>query len=124
GVAFFQLTITWQKISGVVIGLTGLVLLPFAAEEAISFSNLSYASLVLVATVCYGTNAHVISRYLKELSSIDIASVAFSFFIFPCILFLVFTGFFKLPLLQGGYLFSVGSSFILGALGTALASVW
>jgi drug/metabolite transporter (DMT)-like permease len=124
GIAFFKLTVTRHKILGVIIGFVGLALLPFAAEGEISFANLSYSSLVLVATVCYGTNVHVVSRYLKELSPIDIASVAFSFFTLPCILILAITGFFKLPLLQNGFPLSVVASFILGALGTALASVW
>lgn len=124
GILFFQLKITWHKITGVAIGFIGLVLLPFAAEGEISFVNLSYSSLVLIATVCYGTNVHVVSRYLKELSSIDIASVALSVFILPCIFILWLTGFFKLPLLQNGFPVSVSAGFVLGALGTALASVW
>lgn len=124
GVAFFQLKITWQKIFGVIVGFIGLVLLPFAAEGGISFDNLSYASLVLVATVCYGTNVHVVSRYLKEIPSVQIAAVAFSFFIPVCILILAGTGFFNLSLLQNNIPFSILASFILGALGTALASVW
>ena len=124
GISFFQLRVTQQKIIGVIIGFIGLVLLPFAAEGEISFENLSYSSLVLIATICYGTNVHVVSQYLKELSPIDIASVAFSCFIMPCILILVFTGFFNLPLAQNGFPVSVLASFTLGALGTALASVW
>ena len=124
GVAFFKLAVTWQKIFGVVTGFIGLSLLPIASEGAISFANISYASFVLMATICYGTNVHVVSRHLKELSSTDIASVAFSFFIPPCILILISTGFFDLPLAQHEFIFSVAASFILGALGTALASVW
>lgn len=124
GVAFFQLKVTINKITGIIIGFIGLVLLPFAAEGEISFEHLSYSSLVLIATICYGTNVHVVSHYLKELSSIDIAAVAFSVFIIPCILILMFTGFFDLPLTQNGFPLSVFASFILGALGTALASVW
>ena len=124
GVAFFQLKITWQKILGVFIGFIGLLLLPFAAEGEISFVNLSYASLVLAATVCYGTNVHVVSRYLKEIPSVQIAAVAFSFFVPVCIIILACTGFFNLSLLQNNIPFSVLASFILGALGTALASVW
>ncbi len=124
GIAFFKLKITRQKILGVVIGFMGLVLLPFAAEDNISFVNLSYASLVLVATICYGTNVHVVSRFLKEMSSIDIASVALSFFIPICICILAFSGFFSLPLTQKAISFSILAAFILGALGTALASVW
>ena len=124
GAAFFQLKVTANKIIGVVIGFIGLALLPFTAEGKISFENLSYSSLVLIATVCYGTNVHVVSRYLKELSSIDIASVAFSVFIIPCILILAFTDFFDLPFTQNGFPLSLLASFVLGALGTALASVW
>jgi drug/metabolite transporter (DMT)-like permease len=124
GVTFFHLKVTRNKILGVIIGFIGLVLLPFAAKGEISFVNLSYSSLVLVATMCYGTNVHVVSNYLKELSSTDIASVAFIFFILPCILILCLTGFFDLPLTQSGFPFSVMASFVLGALGTALASVW
>ena len=77
---FLSTKITRNKMLGVIIGLIGLVLLPFASNGEISFANLSYASLVLVATICYGTTVHVVSHYLKELSSVDIASVAFSFF--------------------------------------------
>lgn len=124
GVAFFQLKISTYKIIGVIVGFLGLLLLPFAAEGEINFENLSYSLFVLLATVCYGTNVHVVGHYLKELSSIDIASVAFSVFIIPCILILAFTGFFDLPLMQNGFPLSVLASFILGALGTALASVW
>ncbi|HEX5154189.1 MAG TPA: DMT family transporter [Parafilimonas sp.] len=124
GIAFFKLAVTRQKVLGVVTGFIGLVLLPVASEGAISFANISYASFVLIATICYGTNVHVVNHYLKELSSIDIASIALSCFIPPCILILVFTGFFHLPLAQHEFIFSVAASFILGALGTALASVW
>jgi len=124
GVIFFQLKVTSTKIIGVVTGFTGLVLLPFAANGGINLENLSYASLVLIATICYGTNVHVIGQHLRELSSIDIASVGLSCFIVPCILVLACTGFFSLPLLQNGFPVSVLASFILGALGTALASVW
>lgn len=124
GVAFFQLKITTNKIVGIIVGFLGLALLPFASKDGISFTNLSYASLVLVATVCYGTNVHVVRNYLKEVPSLQIAAVAFSFFVPVCIIILVCTGFFSLPLLQEGIPFSILAAFILGALGTALASVW
>jgi drug/metabolite transporter (DMT)-like permease len=124
GVAFFQLKITANKILGVIVGFIGLVLLPFAAEGGISFTNLSYSSLVLVATVCYGTNVHIVSCYLKEISPLQIAAVAFSFFIPVCVLVLAATGFFNLHLTQHEISFSILATFILGALGTALASVW
>ncbi len=124
GVGFFHLTITWSKVVGVLIGFTGLVLLPFASNGEINLANLSYASLVLLATICYGTNVHVVSRHLKEMASTDIASIAFSVFILPCLFVLIITGFFSLPLTNNGIPFSILAGSILGALGTALASIW
>ena len=49
GLIFFQLKITASKITGVIIGFAGLVLLPFATAGEINLDNLSYASLVLLA---------------------------------------------------------------------------
>ena len=124
GISFFKLAVTRQKILGVIIGFIGLALLPFASAGAINFSNISYAGFVLMATVCYGTNVHVVGSYLKELSPIDIASVAFTFFIPPCILILAATGFFSLPLLKNDIPVAVLAASVLGILGTAIASVW
>jgi len=124
GLLFFKLKITVHKIIGVLVGFIGLAILPYASAGAISFSNMSYAILVLLATICYGTNVHVVSRFLKESSSIDIAAVAFAFFIPPCIAVLVITGFFKLDLLQNGIPVSILAASTLGILGTALATVW
>ncbi len=124
GIAFFQLTVTWQKILGVIIGFLGLVLLPFAANGEISFANISYSVLVLMATVCYGTNVHVVSNYLKGITPVAIASVAFAFYIPVCLIVLIVTGFFSLPLLDNKILPSLLAASALGALGTALATVW
>ena len=124
GFSFFHLKITWHKILGVIIGLIGLVLLPFTAKQEISFVNLSYSAFVLIATVCYGTNVHVVSNYLKEISSMLIAAIAFAFFIPVCLVVLFCTGFFSLPLLQNGIPVSILAASTLGVLGTAVASVW
>jgi len=124
GFSFFQLKITWHKILGVIIGLIGLVLLPFAAKQGISFVNLSYSALVLIATVCYGTNVHVVSHYLKEISSLQIAAIAFVFYIPVCLIVLAVTGFFNLSLLQNKIPISILAASTLGIMGTAVATVW
>ncbi len=124
GVTFFQLKIIWHKILGVAVGFIGLLLLPFAAKGEVSFANISYSALVLVATVCYGTNVHVVSKYLKEIPSLQIAAIAFTFFIPVCLIILFYTGFFNLQLTQNRIPFSILAASTLGILGTALASVW
>lgn len=124
GIAFFHLKITAAKITGVIIGLAGLILLPLAAKNQINFTNFGYAGLVLVATICYGTNVHVVSHYLKELSSMTIAAVAFAFYIPVCLIVLFVTGFFSLPLLQNKIPISIIAASTLGIMGTAIATIW
>ena len=124
GFAFFHLKTSFGKILGVLIGFIGLALLPFAAGDQISFSNFNYAGFVLIATLCYGTNVHIVSRYLKNISSLHIASISFAFFIIPVLLVLAFTGFFKMDLLHHGMPVSILAASVLGILGTAIASVW
>lgn len=124
GIAFFQLKTTFTKIAGIIIGFLGLILLPFAAKNNISFVNLSYSGLVLIATVCYGTNVHIVNHYLKDVTPMQIAAVAFAIFIPPCVIVLWCTGFFSLPLLHNGIPVSILAASTLGILGTAVASVW
>ena len=124
GIAFFHLKITVVKIIGVIIGLAGLILLPLAAKNQINFSNFGYSGLVLVATICYGTNVHVVAHYLKELSSMTIAAVAFAFYIPVCLIVLFVTGFFSLPLLQNKIPISILAASTLGIMGTAIATIW
>jgi len=124
GVAFFQLKTTFTKIAGVLIGLIGLALLPFAARNQINFTNFGYSGLVLIATICYGTNGHIVNRYLKEISSLQIASLAFAFFIIPCVLILAVSGFFNHDMLHNDLPFSLVAATVLGILGTAIATIW
>jgi len=124
GVIFFQLRTTTTKIMGVLIGFFGLVLLPFAQKEQINFTNFGYSTLVLIATLCYGLNGHIVNRYLRDTSSIQIAALSFSSFIPICILILAYSGFFKLDLLHDGIPFSVLAAVVLGIMGTAIATIW
>jgi drug/metabolite transporter (DMT)-like permease len=122
GVLFFNVKIKWHKVAGILIGFIGLCLL-FFTKGNISLNYLSYAGLVLIATLCYGINVNMVSRYLKEVGSLNIATFAFSILTIPSFLVLAFTGFFSLPLSKTNYLFSVGSGAILGIMGTAIASI-
>lgn len=121
GVLFFRSTIHWRKALGVITGFGGLCLLFF--YRGIAFTSLAYASLVLLATLCYGLNVNMVSRYLKNVDSVIIASFAFSFLIIPSFLILFATGFFNLPLNRSAYLISGLAAIILGIMGTAVASI-
>ena len=122
GVFFFQMKASRQKIIGVLVGFVGLCLL-FLAQKNINFENISYAFLVLIATLLYGINVNLVGKYLHNIGSMNIASVAFSFLIIPCIILLYFTGYFSLPLISGPTLKSSGAAILLGFGGTAIATV-
>lgn len=122
GVGFFQLKVNATKIAGVVIGFIGLCLL-MCASGAISLQSLSYASLVLLATLFYGINVNMVGRHLQGIGSLNIAALAFGFLIIPCLVILYFTGYFSLPLGDWQVQRATLASFILGAMGTAVASI-
>ena len=122
GLSFFKTTINKQKMIGVVIGFIGLCLL-FAAGKNISFQNLSFASLVLVATFFYGLNVNLVGKFLKNIRSIDIVSVAFAFLIIPSALILYITGYFSMSFNNPHFQQATIASIILGVVGTSIASI-
>ncbi len=123
GVTVFKLEVTRWKIIGVLIGFIGLLLLPFAGSKAIVLTDVSYASLVIIATVCYGVNVNMVGKYLGNVNSLSIASAAFSFLIIPCILILYVSGHFDLQFTDKLFMQSTVASCALGIFGTAIASV-
>ena len=122
GLSFFKTTINRQKMIGVVIGFIGLCLL-FAAGKNISFQNLGFASLVLVATFFYGLNVNVVGKFLKNIRAIDIVSVAFAFLIIPSTIILYLTGYFSMSFNNPNFQQATMASIVLGVVGTSIASI-
>ncbi|MEO6915953.1 MAG: DMT family transporter [Chitinophagaceae bacterium] len=122
GITFFSTLVGAKKILGVLIGFTGLCLLVLG-KGVPELSYLSYAFLVVLATVCYGLNTNVVNRYLKNVKSLEIASLAFGMLILPSLLILFFTGFFSMDFSVRSLQISVFASCVLGAFGTAIASI-
>ena len=122
GVVFYKVQTSAIKLLGILIGFIGLTCLMLAGKE-VHFEHLSYASLVLVATIMYGINVHTVGRYLKEIGSIQIASVAFSFLIIPSATVLYFTDFFNNDFSSPVVLHSTIAGGVLGMIGTSMASI-
>jgi drug/metabolite transporter (DMT)-like permease len=122
GVSFFKVEVTRQKYIGVILGFLGLALL-FIARGNISLTYLSYAFLVLLATIFYGINVNLIGSNMNKIGSLNIASLAFGFLIIPSAIILWYTGYFSYPLLQKEIIIATGASIVLGVFGTAIASV-
>lgn len=123
GMAFFELKAHSQKLIGILIGFIGLCLLVITSGN-ISFQNFSYSLLILLATFFYGVNVNLVGSRMQGIGSLNIASLAFVFLIIPCLIILYITGYFALPFNDKHILASSLASFVLGVLGTAVASVF
>ncbi|MDQ3550404.1 MAG: DMT family transporter [Bacteroidota bacterium] len=78
GIIFFKSSIRRKKITGVIVGFIGLVILSLS-EGGISLQNYAFASLILLGTLMYAFNINIVSKYLKEVEPMHIATVSLSF---------------------------------------------
>lgn len=122
GSVFWGVKSNKQKIIGVLIGLLGCFLLTYANYTK-PFEYIAYSGLVIIATFLYGTNVNLVQKKFEGISATAITTVAFTSFIIPSFIILLFTGYFTLPLTESSYLISTAASSLLGILGTSIATV-
>ena len=123
GALFFQSRTSANKVIGIFVSLTGSVLLFFAQPGFHENSNATDVLLVMAATVMYGFNINMVNRFLADIPSLQIASIALSINAVPALIVLYFTGYFSEDIFRRSMLVATGYTFILGVMGTALASV-
>ena len=78
GVLFFKSKVENKKIAGVLVGFAGLLILNFS-KGTIAINDLGSTVLILIATMMYGLNVNMVSKYLKEVDAIKIATVSMAF---------------------------------------------
>ena len=122
GTTLFNQKSTRNQVTGVVVGFTGLLLL-FLAERNIDFTYISFALLVLLATLSYGLNVNMVNKRLLHIPSLNIAAFAFTALILPSLAVLWFTGFFQLSFGSSEMIWSISASALLGLTGTAIATI-
>lgn len=122
GILFFHAKITRLQLAGVLIGFAGLCML-FLSRGNIDLTYISYASLVLLATMSYGLNVNMVNRHLHDVPSFHIATFAFVSLMLPSLLILWTTGYFDMPLSEPSVMIATGYSALLGLTGTAIATV-
>ena len=122
GVLFFRSKIENRKVLGVIIGFIGLTLLTLMGNKGLSFENIEYTLLVLVATISYGLNINIVSHYLKDINPIHLAVVSISIMVIPTAIVLWQQDFLQLPFSDGATLWSIINSVTLGVAGTAIAT--
>ena len=122
GWGLYRISVGASRFLGIMVGLSGCILL-FVNKATGTDSHPLFASFVVVATLCYGWNVHIVRRHLTGIGSLHIATMAFVGLVPFSFILLWYTGFFALPLGQPLYLKATLAGTALGMVGTAFASV-
>ncbi|TFF35088.1 DMT family transporter [Mucilaginibacter psychrotolerans] len=120
GFIFFGNKIPISQVLGILIGFGGIVLL-YVVQKHTGYGQISYAALVILATVFYALNIIMVKRHLGGVSPIIITSFSLIAVGLPSLVILWQTGFFALPLHEYKYIKACLAVCTLGMLGTALA---
>lgn len=125
GLAFFKIKASWFNILGVFIGLlgaTGLIYVS-AGDQGFVF-NIKYASLIIIATICYAFNVNYIKKYLKQVDSLTITALSFFYIGIPCLAYvLIFSDIPYKLLHEEDSIIGLGYISILAIAGTSIALI-
>lgn len=122
GALVFGLQFKKNQIFGVLIGLIGSALLILNGAIHHPEQNYYYATLVLIASMCYAVNVNLIKKYLHDLSPLSITTGNFMVLLIPAFIILFYSGFFEVAhdvKVQESVLFIV----VLGVVGTGIANI-
>lgn len=122
GAVFFKVKTGKNKITGIVIAFAGSVLLVMSKGNPKESNHFLYVSFVVLATIFYGLNVNMVSKYLLNIPSLQIAAVALTLNAIPALIILIATGFFNLPLHQHSLIIATVAATVLGIGGTAIAT--
>jgi drug/metabolite transporter (DMT)-like permease len=79
GMLFFGAPFILKKTGGVFLGLLGAILLILWSNDQGLSGHWVYALLVIGATICYATSVNTVGAFLKDVHSVTISAVSFSF---------------------------------------------
>lgn len=122
GAMFFAIGFSKRQLWGVLIGLTGCLLLIWQSADINPDQNYWYVLFIFMATVGYAMNVNLIKSRLQELSPLGISAGSFFVIVIPALVILISTGFFNAETLQSPEtLNAAGYIALLAIFGTALA---
>jgi drug/metabolite transporter (DMT)-like permease len=124
GALVFGLTFQKKQFIGVLVGLSGAVILLRPETGGEWNTNLLYASFAIVASICYAFSVNIIAKYLREMKSIAITSLSLLFVGPVCIVYLFgFTDFTVVLKTDALAWQNVGLIAVLGMVNSALAII-
>lgn len=123
GVLFFGAKVVRNQFIGVLIGLSGAVLLILLNNSTESTTVNSYALLVVLGTMLYATSVNTVKKYFQDLNSTTLSAVAFLFVGPPAIAYVLYCDSFSKVMVSSDGLLSLGAVLILSLAGTVAATV-
>jgi drug/metabolite transporter (DMT)-like permease len=124
GVLLFRAAASWAKIAGVLIGLSGAILLVYITSEGGLGGSALFSMLVVVATICYAASVNTVGFKLRDLDSITISAASFAMVGTPAIIYLFTTDFVDILQHNPHGAEALGYIFLLAIFGTVLGSVF
>ena len=118
---FFKSGFQPRKITGVLIGFAGLLILSLA-KGGISTANMQYAALVLLATFFYGLNVNVVTQYLKGVAPLKMATVSLALVAIPAGAVLLQQHVFSMARYDEAARGPIAAAALLGVVGSAVAT--
>lgn len=77
GVFFFGMGLIKKQLFGVLVGFAGAIALIFSTKDTAVTGSVFHALLAVSGALCYGISGNVVKRYLQEVPSVVISSLAF-----------------------------------------------
>ena len=125
GLLFFKMKVESNKITGLIIGLFGAVLLVAGQQSGPGLNHVSIFSLyIILSTICYAMSVNILRYKLSKIDSIRITGFALFFSGIPLGIYLFSTDFISRTQTANGSGFSFLCIIILGVLGTAASTIF
>lgn len=106
---------------GAIIGFAGALVLVLSSGNDSSSNHYFYIGILILGAALYAISALIIEKKLMHISSVDLASSIYTFWMLPSLLILAFSGFFtKIDFAQSHILESLGYLIFLTVISTTL----
>jgi len=123
GILFFGFGFRKRQLFGVLIGLTGTILLILKGAELNPDQDYFYATFILVASVGYAFNVNILKKHLHDLDAFSITVGNFVLLIIPTFIVLWYTSFFETFEVTETSIKGVLYLTVLAVFGTGLAKI-
>jgi drug/metabolite transporter (DMT)-like permease len=120
GFLLFKISVSREKILGVLIGLLGAVVL-VVGRYGLNLSLSSYALLSVLATLCYGTNSNYVKEKFSKSNVLQITSLAMAIMGAPSLIALFLLDVPQKIITQPNALLSFSGILFLAVFGTVVA---